>query len=476
MPKKAIISGAGLVGSLLAILLKKNGQDVTLFEKLPDMRKSELNGGRSINLIITSRGINAVKKLGLLEEVLAITVPVTGRMMHSREGELTYQPYGKDDTECNYSISRAELNMLLMDIAEKEGVEIKFDSPCVSVNSKNKSAIFETNKIEAKHDFDLLFGTDGAASVVRKELIKTLGDKAEESMELIDSDYKELFMPADSSGNYPIEKNALHIWPRTTHMLMALPNLDGSFTMTVYMPKKGPGFTFSSVVKDKEIQTLFDEEFSDVKNLMPNFKKNYLENPQGILGTVKCSPWNIEDSIALVGDAAHAIVPFFGQGMNCGFEDVYLLAALIDKHADDWGTILSKYSKFQKPNADAIADMALENFIEMRDKVGDANFLLKKKVERKIEQAFSEKYRSRYALVTYTLVPYSFAFEIGEIQNKILTELCENITHEDELDLSKAEELVDNLLTPYVKERNISFERYDHNKKLTREPYEWLFN
>ncbi len=458
--EKIVISGAGLVGAFLAVALKKEGHDVEIYEKRSDMRKGPADGGRSINLIATSRALNAFTSAGVLAPVKKITVPVTGRMMHSLTGELTYQPYGRDESECNYSVSRSLLNMTMIDEAQKAGVKIHFEHSLESLDADGGKAIFSGKEVS----FDRFFGADGAGSLTRKALL-ALNTGATEEVDFIDSDYKELFMPATAKGEYPIEKKALHIWPRGDHMLMALPNLDGSFTMTVYLPKSGEN-GFDRIKTLEDIKQFFEKHYPDSREHMPDFASEFFANPQGRLGTVKMSNWVYKDKVALVGDAAHAIVPFFGQGMNCGMEDCFYLMSFLKKHSWNWEEAFREYDQRQRPNGNAIADMALENFIEMRDKVGDVRFLLKKKIEHKIENAFPELYRSRYGMVTYTLIPYSLAQRAGLIQDRILEELSNSIDSVDQLDLDRALELINKEFVPFIKEHNLTLDRYKEGQKV----------
>lgn len=451
-PRKILIAGAGLVGSLLAIALRKRGHEVTVYEKRPDMRKQSLSAGRSINLIITAKGVKPLRNLGLWETVKTITSPVSGRTMHSRAGELAYQPYGKDPTECNHSVSRSELNCLLMDEAEKAGARIVFQSSLKSVDLKNKQAAFENSPPEA---YDLLFGTDGTASAARQAIIDDLGPDAEYKVEPLGTDYKEMTMPAHG-GKYVLDEHSLHIWPRGNHMLMGLPNRDGSFTMTLYMPHDW----FKKFSTPESFEDYFRTNYPDAVPLMPEFAKEYAENPQGFLGIVRMKPWIFKDQIALLGDASHAMVPFFGQGMNSGFSDVQFLLDQMDLHPNDYGTILRNYENHQKPSGDAIADMSRENFSEMCDKVGDEKFLLRKKIENKLENTFPEKFRSRYGLVTYTLIPYHLVKEVGAIQDEVLDRLTENLASPEQLDLELAEKLIDEKIVPWFRARNLSPERY----------------
>lgn len=439
--QKLVIVGAGLVGSLWAVLLKKRGFDVTIFEKRSDIRKSEHTGARSINLVITSRGLKGLEAAGLLDEATKLSVPIFGRMIHSKTGELAYQPYGTQN-ECNFSISRANLNKFLITAAEKAGVQVHFEHDLLDINFESKTLKFQNTEVK----YDVLFGTDGAGSQVRLALTKQFSQEFKSETEWLDADYKELFMPAGSE----LKQNALHIWPRGSHMMMGLANLDGSFTMTIYMPKN----KFAKTQDEAQVKNLFTEEFNDAVNLMPKYLEEFVNNPQGRLGTVKCSKWIYKDSVALMGDAAHAIVPFFGQGMNSGFEDCVVLNQLLESK-NTWNDILTNFEKIQKPNATAIAEMAVENWFEMRDKVGDAKFLLRKKIESLLEQKFPQKYKSRYGLVTYTLNSYANAQRVGLLQDKILNELGQGIQSPDQVSLDRAEKLIDGELSNFIKSEGL---------------------
>lgn len=415
--KKVVIVGAGLVGSLWAILLRQQGYEVEIYEKRSDPRQAQYTEQRSINLIITSRGMHGLAQAGLLNQAVELSVPIHGRMIHSSEGHQTYQPYGKKN-EYNLSISRAALNCFLITQAEKAGAQIFFDQELESANFAQNKVQFKSGR---KAEYDLLFGADGAGSLVRKNLIVAAPDRFTERIDWLPAEYIELYLPKPASNktspSSTFEKNALHIWPRGERMMMALANLDGSFTVTLYMPDAQK---FKTV---EDAQKLFESEFRDATALMPNYKNEFLNHPRGRLGTVRCSNWTLGGSVALIGDAAHAILPFFGQGMNCGFEDcTFLLEAL--KHSDgDWGTTLESYNSNQKPNGNAIADMAYENWFEMSTKVADQNFLARKKLESILEAQFPSVFKSRYGMVTYTLIPYATVQRAGLILDKILEDL-----------------------------------------------------
>ena len=437
---RILISGAGLVGSLLAYTLKKKGCSVCLFEKRPDLRTSPQGSGRSINLVITSRGLHALEKVGLAQAALDHTVPVRGRMVHPLDGPPRYHPYGREG-ECNLAVSRLSLNRLLLDRVIDERVDIFFETELESLDLQNQKALLKKGPT---YDWDLFFGCDGAASATRR--ILALNGETTVDTESLGVDYKELFMPSGSG----LIKEALHIWPRGRHMLMGLPNQDGSFTMTLYLPEKG-GISFEQLSTKDRLTEYFQTNFADAVPLMPTLATDFFINPQSKLGTIRCSKWQARGKVALLGDAAHTIVPFFGQGMNAGFEDITTLMALEDRHKKNWSKVLEDYDHLQRPNGEAIATMAMENFVEMIDTVSHPEFVLRKQVEAKIEEAFPNRYRSRYGLVTYTLVPYKEVQKIGRIQKGLLDELCAPLKSPQELDLSKAEKLITEKL-PFLKD------------------------
>jgi kynurenine 3-monooxygenase len=447
--REIAIVGGGLVGSLLATFLVRRGLGVTVWEQRADPRAGSAAGGRSINLVVTSRGIRALRRVRLDGAVARITVPVTGRMMHSLAGERTYQPYGRDASESNHSISRGELNRVLIDEAERRGVRFEFSRRLVEADLDRPRLTFadETGGASVAVEPAVAIGADGAGSALRAALCAR--GAAVESVAPLGHGYKELLIPAGPDGSPIIERNALHIWPRGDLMLMALPNLDGSFTVTLYLPEQGAA-SFAALDSAAAVRALFERQFPDAVPLIPDLERSFLAKPTGFLGTVRCDPWHFGGHTLLIGDAAHAVVPFFGQGMNAGFEDCTVLDELLDAHRDDWGAVLPAFTRARKPHADAIADMALENFVEMRDRVGDRQFLLRKQVEHRLERDWPLEYRSRYSLVMYGDVPYAVAREAGRIQDAILDELCRGLEDADRLDMSEARRLVRERLAPFL--------------------------
>jgi kynurenine 3-monooxygenase len=440
--EKITLVGAGPVGALLAAILAERGHEVEVFERRPDMRCETISAGRSINLALSVRGLHALKQLGMESQVLAETVPMRGRMIHSVTGELTFQPYGRDDADCIYSISRGGLNKLLMTRAESTGkVKFHFNERVLAYDSDARSLTLRHEKSDVMRNVEVsrVVGTDGSASVIRDEVMRKAGATASE--EVLNYGYKEIQLPSGAKGSHQLEKNALHIWPRGTFMLIALPNFDGSFTCTLFLPFTGP-VSFESLSNREEVHAFFSQNFPDVLKFLPHLEEEFFGNPTGRMITVKCAPWNLGDQAALVGDAAHAIVPFFGQGMNCGFEDCTILSDLMDRESS-WKAVFDRLSETRKPDADAIADMAVENFIEMRDKVADPRFLLEKQVERILQREFPDKYISRYSLVTFSRTPYRNALAAGIVHAEILRKLCEGIDRVDQVDLNLARALID---------------------------------
>lgn len=418
--KKMAVIGAGLVGSLLSIYLARRGNTVTIYERRSDMRKEAMSAGRSINLALSDRGIKALEEVGIMDEIRKIAIPMHGRQMHSIDGSTPYQAYGKEGQFIN-SVSRGELNCKLMDLAEANDVEIVFNQKCERIDWTTNEIYFvdtveeNTSQVRA----DLIFGSDGAYSAAR--LTHQLQhDRFQYDQFYIDFGYKELNIPAGENGAFFLEQNALHIWPRGNYMLIALPNKDGSFTCTLFFPFEGDP-SFKSLDSKEKVRSFFDTTFADASKLMPTLENDFFANPTSSLITVKCFPWIRNDKFALIGDAAHAIVPFFGQGMNCGFEDCSVLNGLIDKHAENWEAILQEFQMLRKPDADAIADLALNNFVEMRDKVADPKFLLQKKIEANFTTKHPGKWMPAYSQVTFSpQIRYSEALKNGNRQEAIM--------------------------------------------------------
>ena len=448
--QRIILVGAGLVGSLLGVLLGRRGYQVDLYEKRGDSRKVDADSGRSINLALSSRGIKALTDAGLYEKVKPLLIPMRGRMLHQADGSEVFSPYGQRDHEVIYSVPRDELNKLMVNEAVvAEPVHVHFDQKCLDIDFDKKMVRFE-NTIDGtikQESFDLIIGADGAGSQVRRELMRATG--GESSSEFLAHDYKELEIPAAVDALWQIEKEALHIWPRGGFMLIALPNLDGSFTVTLFLHKTGDP-SFESLVDRDAVEDFFQTHFSSALPLMPDLHQDWMDNAAGRLGTVRCSPWHIEDCGLILGDASHAIVPFHGQGMNSGFEDCSELIRLLDQYADDWSQVLPEFSKQRKPNADAIADMAIENHTTMQKSVIDPKFHLKKEIGFELERRYPETFIPRYSLVMFHNIPYAEAQRLGEIQNEILSRLVEDADVISDVDFELAATLVEEQLTQRI--------------------------
>ena len=448
MSRKSItVIGAGLNGPLLALELVKRGFNVQILEKRPDMRRTRLSAGRSINLALSTRGIHALAQAGLWNTMRNIITPMKGRMMHSLASELTFQPYGKDESEVIHSISRAELNISLMNAAEDRGVKISFQQRCTGMNFKSGSLAVrdERSGVVRTLEADIVIGCDGSASAIRDQMLQL--SRFNFSQEYLDYGYKELTIRAGPDGKHLLETNALHIWPRGNHMLIGLPNVDGSFACILFLPFEGAD-SFERLSTPSEVEQFFQSRFPDVVPLLPNLSENFFANPTGAMVTIKCSPWHVHDRALLLGDAAHAIVPFFGQGINCGFEDCTVLLDLLDRCDADWKRVFREFEKSRKANTDAIADLAVENFVEMRDRVADPRFLFRKKVELALEARYPQLFVPKYAMVTFHRIPYATALKRGKVQDQMLTELCDGVERMEDLDWNKADRLLHSALTP----------------------------
>lgn len=421
-PKNIAIIGSGLVGSLLAVYLRKAGHAVTVFDRRPDIRTVEFSG-RSINLALSHRGWRSLRKVGLEEAIKKIGIPLDKRAMHVNGKPVYFQNYGKEG-EAIWSISRGVLNRKMIDLAEETGAVFRFDEKVWDINlpeAKVYTGKSEKNKWK-EYRYDLIFGCDGAFSRVRHKMQRC--SRFNYSQHFIDVGYKELTIPPNMDGSHKLDKNSFHIWPRGQFMLIAMPNLDGSFTCTLFMPFEGE-VSFESITTKKEAKQFFKTYFPNVRKEMENLAQDFFKNPTSAMVTVKCYPWTYWNKIALVGDSAHAIVPFYGQGMNAGFEDIYVLGELIEKHGDAWETIFEKYQEKRKPNTDAIAELSYHNFMEMSSKTADPRFLLQKKIEKRFAAKYPDKWIPVYGRVTFSQQPYARALAIGNEQEKVMQEVMQ---------------------------------------------------
>ncbi|MEC8738754.1 MAG: NAD(P)/FAD-dependent oxidoreductase [Bacteroidota bacterium] len=427
--EKIAVVGAGLAGSLISVFLAKRGFQVDVYERRPDMRKIKQSAGRSINLALSTRGIKALHRAGVAEEILRHALPMHGRMMHEVDGALKYQPYGTEGQFIN-SISRKLLNVELVNLAEKfNQVHFHFEHKCSAIDFQAGKLTFATDLGEKTEVYDRIIGSDGAFSVLRMAM-QTSG-RFNFSQDYLPHGYKELTIPP-KNGSPQMDLKSLHIWPRGEFMLIALPNPDFTFTCTLFLPFEGKE-SFNGLKEDQEIQQFFAHYFPDAMNLMPNLPKEFKENPTSSLVTVRCFPW-VKDKVALMGDASHAIVPFYGQGMNSSFEDCVILDDMMEKYLPDWDKVFEAYQNERKPNAEAIADLALQNFLEMRDLVGDEKFLYQKKIEHKICSLYPNLFKSQYEMVTFSNQPYKEALHKGhkntQLVQKIIQEKWEDKIHD----------------------------------------------
>jgi kynurenine 3-monooxygenase len=437
--KNIAIIGSGLVGSLLAIYLKRHGHQITVFDRRPDIRNIEFSG-RSINLAMSNRGWKALRAVGIEDEIKKIAIPLNKRAMHVVGQPEYYQKYGKDG-EAIWSISRGVLNKRMIDLAEKNGVEFRFEEKVWDINlPEAKVYTGETEKSEwQEYPFDLVFGCDGAFSRVRHKMQRR--SRFDYSQDFIDVGYKELTIPANSDGSHKLDKHSFHIWPRGKFMFIAMPNLDGSFTCTLFMPFEGE-VSFENIRTKKEAVHFFNTYFPNVKNEIENLTEDFFKNPTSAMVTMKCYPWTYWDKVALVGDSAHAVVPFYGQGMNAGFEDIFVLDQIIKEYGDDWETIFQTYQEKRKPNADAIAELSYRNFVEMSSKTSDPKFLLQKKIEKHFSKNHPDKWIPAYSRVTFSERPYAEALAIGDAQENIMKEVMKMPNIEEEWDSAAVERLM----------------------------------
>lgn len=417
MSQKITLVGGGLAGSLMSIYLAKKGYDVHLYERRGDMRQGTYEGGRSINLALSTRGINALSKVGLVNDILNISIPMKGRMMHSVAGDLAYQAYGRED-QMIYSVSRGQLNIKLLQLADQyPNIHMYFEHKCTRANLETNETTFVNAAGEiVKDKADVILSTDGAFSAVRDAMIRYPRYNFSQTYE--NYGYKELEIVPAANGGFQMDVNSLHIWPRTSFLMIALPNPGGNFTCTLFMPYEGE-VSLEKLNTRESVMSFFETYFPDTLSLMPNLVDDFLNNPTGNLATMRCYPW-VKNKVALMGDSAHAVVPFYGQGMNCSFEDCVVLDQCIDEFNGDWTKILDAYQKLRKPNADAIASLALQNFIEMRDLVGSPEFLHKKHVEHDLVVLYPDKFKSQYERTTFSNDDYLDALNWGAKNDALL--------------------------------------------------------
>lgn len=441
------VVGAGLAGSLLAIVLARRGHRVRLYERQRDMRRFPVDAGRSINLALAARGIRALELAGVMNEVRPLLVPLPGRMLHDLNGKLTFVPYGQRPHEVIYSVSRPGLNCILLDAAERAGVELLFGHPAIGADFTRQRVMFRNDATQRIEEIDMrcVFGTDGAGSVLRRTMVEQLRIDCTE--ELLEHGYKELTLPALPNGEPRIDKHGLHIWPRGGFMLIALPNIDGTFTMTLFLSMTGPE-SFETLTTPASIEAFFSRHFPDVPQLMPELAEEFLGHPTGVMGTVRSQQWSVSDRLLLVGDAAHAITPFHGQGMNCCFEDCRELDQFL-LQSTDWSGAFREFESSRRPNTNAIADMALENYLEMRDTVRDPKFHLHKALSLELERRHPQRFVPRYSMVMFRDdIPYAIAYERGRIQNEILHALTTRADTLAAVDFDAAARMIEQQLPP----------------------------
>ena len=412
------------MGSLWAVYLSKAGYKVRIFEARDDLRKADISAGKSINLALSTRGWKAFQTVGAEKEIEKIAIPMYGRMMHSEKGELTFQPYGKEG-QAIYSVSRGGINAKMMDIAEELGdAEISYNRRCVDADLENGIVYLEDTRTGERSEVtsDVVFAADGAFSAVRYNAMQKQ-PRFDYSQKYIEDGYREILLPANEDGTYKMDKHALHIWPRGRFMLIALANEDGSFTCTLFMPHEGHEYSFDKLNSKEDVDVFFRTVFPDFHEMMPNVADAWEDHPLSSLAIIRCYPWSFGRTV-LMGDAAHATVPFYGQGMNCGFEDCSVMWELMQKHGDDnWPLIFDEYQRLRKPNGDAVQDLSLENYHVMRDFVADPDFLLQKRFERRISELYPDKYIPLYSQVSFTHIPYSEAYAKGKEQDAFMKDL-----------------------------------------------------
>jgi len=418
-----IVVGGGLVGPVAACYLARRGHEVHMFERRPDPRQTPPAPGKSVHLVISERGWRALADIGADEDVRRISIALRGRTIHSADGRTTFQPYGRPD-QCIYAVSRTALNEVLLDTVERlAGIRLHFDMRCVDVGLTDGTASFEDSRGKSVQTRQgaIVVGADGAFSAVRAKMLRRA--RLNFAQSCLEWGYRELEMRASSDRRAPLDPTTMHVWPRGGFMLSAFPNLDGSFTASVFLPFEGP-LSFESVRTEAELLELFEGAFPDAVPLMPQLRRQFFTHPTQSLITLQCWPWTAAGRAALVGDAAHSVVPFYGQGMNAGFEDCTALDRCIEQHGEDWPAVLSSYERLRKPDTDALAELSLRNFIELRDRVGDPEFLRRKRIERRVADRYPDRFMPMYSMVAFSRMPYATAKQIGEAQDLIIDRLA----------------------------------------------------
>ena len=453
--EKILIVGAGLCGSMLALRMAQRGYQVVVYESRSDLRKSDISAGRSINLALSNRGLKALRMAGIEEKARELCIPMKGRLMHDVASNTFESNYSGREGEFINSISRGDLNGLLLTEAEKySNVKIHFNTRCLEIDIETKIASFQSFDSEKQFTVqaDVIFGTDGAGSSLRKSYEKQFPEFSV-TQDFLTHGYKELEIPADKNGNHVISKEHLHIWPRGDYMLIALPNMDGSFTVTLFLSYSEGLYNFDNLVTEEKIIEFFKKDFPDALSLIPDVLKEFENNPTGKLGTVKCYPWSYKGNTLLLGDSSHAIVPFYGQGMNASLEDVYVFDNVLNQFEGDWLTVFSEFQKQRKIDTDAIADLAIDNYYEMRDHVANPLFKEKRNIEMNLEKYFPTEYFSKYSLVTFNeYIGYNEAMTKGRAQDKVLLKMAENPIYSSSLQMSK--ELMNKIFYKVQEETN----------------------
>lgn len=444
---RVIVVGAGLIGPVIAMYLSKRGYRVEVYEWRPDIREVEPPPGKSIHLVLSKRGWKALTEVGFDGQVRRIVMPLSGRTIHSADGNLAFQPYGQEGQAID-AISRNDFNKLLVSLAEDSGIAFHFNRKCVDIEFRDGTVTFEDPRTGEtfRAGSDLVIGADGAFSAVRQQIVKA--GRVDYAQSYLSHGYKQLSIPASADGDWPLDSSTMHVWPRERYMLTAFPNLDGSLTMSLFLPYDGKP-SFRSLEDEEDVQSLFRETFSDVPPLAPELSREYLGVPTSSLVTIRCRPWVFEDRAVLIGDAAHTVVPFYGQGMNAGFEDCSTLYRCLEEHGDDWTVVLAEFERLRKPNADALATLSLKNFTELCDRVGDPDFLLRKKIERRLGQEYSGWFFPMYPMVAFSHIPYAEALRIGEEQDGLIDRIMEIEDVREKWGSEEVDEVVHGLMERY---------------------------